>query len=222
MSAVRRLALASLWGLAVSLPLVAGAQVYRIVGPDGRVTYSDRPPPQQAGKPAPAPQGPGAVAAAPGAATAALPFELRNVASRYPVTLYTGADCIPCVSGRNYLASRGIPYSERTISTADDVEALKRLTGQNRVPMLTIGGQQLAGFSESEWSQFLDAAGYPRESRLPAGWRNAPATPLVTAQPAAVPTPPPAQQAEAPAAPQAPLAPAPAGPSPSNPAGIRF
>lgn len=234
MPAFRRIARASVWTLAVSLPLAAAAQVYRSVGPDGRVTYSDRPPeqarpgepgaraPEPASRTAPAGRVPASPAAgAPAAAaTAALPFELRSIANRYPVTLYTAADCIPCVSGRNLLASRGIPFSERTVATADDVEALRRLTGQGRVPVLAIGAQQLPGFSESEWSQYLDAAGYPRESRLPSGWRHPAPAPLVAARPAA---PVPAREPE-PAEPPvaAPAAPMPAGPTADNPAGIRF
>ncbi|QJW85831.1 DUF4124 domain-containing protein [Ramlibacter terrae] len=196
-------------------PGVGAQQVYRIVGPDGRVTFSDRPP-ENAAKAAPAP-----TVAMPsgggGASTgASLPFELRNVANRYPVTLYSGNDCGPCASGRNFLSSRGIPFSERTVTTADDIDALKRMSGAARLPFLTIGGQQINGFSEPEWAQFLDAAGYPRSSRLPSGYRNPPAAPLVAVQQTGV------QQPSAEAAPsnQPPQAQVPStDPAPS---GIRF
>src|SRR4051812_22795122 len=151
----------------------AGAQVYRIVGPDGRVTYSDQPPadPKSARS---APVQP--LAGGPGASS--LPFELRQVASRYPVTLYTGADCGPCGSGRAFLTSRGIPFAEKTVSTQADASALQRLSGNVNLPILTIGGQQLSGYSDTEWSQFLDAAGYPRTSQLPPNYRQEAATPL--------------------------------------------
>jgi hypothetical protein len=95
------------------------------------------------------------------------------------------------------------------------VQALQRLSGDGSLPFATIGSQQLKGFSDSEWTQFLDAAGYPKSSALPPGYRQAPATPLVSAAaPAAAPRPA--------AAPVAPPAPAVAAPAPSNPAGIRF
>ena len=42
-----------------------------------------------------------------GVAEGALPFELRQAASRYPVTLYTAATCIPCDNGRQMLQQRG-------------------------------------------------------------------------------------------------------------------
>lgn len=210
---VRRILLGSLAAAAAAASLGVGAQqVYRIVGPDGRVTFSDRPPAETGARTAAAPAAAGGQGAA---TTAALPFELRNVASRFPVTLYTGAECGPCASGRAFLASRGIPFSERTVSTNDDIEALKRISGAARLPFMTIGGQQINGYSEPEWTQYLDAAGYPRASRLPAGYRNPPPAPLVAMQqPAPI-----AAEPEQQAAPQAQL---PLPPPPANPAGIRF
>jgi glutaredoxin len=179
--------------------------VYRITGPDGRVTFSDKPPENARATPAPAVAMPGA------GAGPALSFELRTVASRFPVTLYTGNDCGPCGSGRAFLQSRGIPFMERTVASNDDIEALKRISGAARLPFLTIGGQQINGYSEPEWAQYLDAAGYPRASRLPAGYRNPAPAPLVAVQVA------PVRPAEPQQPPQAQL------PSlTAPPAGIRF
>jgi glutaredoxin len=202
--------------LAASLLVIAasGAQaqtVYRIIGADGKVTFSDKPPAnEQQGKVSTT--GVGAAAAASGAA---LPFELRQVVSKYPVTLYTSADCAPCASGRSLLTSRGIPFSERTVTSAEDVAALQKLSGQSALPVLTIGAQRVKGFSDLEWSQDLDAAGYPKTSQLPASYRNPPAAPLVSVQ-----KPAPAKAEEKPDAPEVPDTPA--APSPQNPAGISF
>lgn len=200
-------ALALLLALA-SAPGTALAQ-FKVVGPDGRVTYTDRPP-------ADAPPGqvqPMRRDGAPAAAAAALPAELQPLAARFPVTLYTGTDCTPCDAARKLLQQRGIPYSERVASSDDDVAALQRLTGGRTVPALTVGSQALRGFLESDWQATLDLAGYPKESRLPRGWQPPPPVPLVarTAAEAAAPRPaaPPAE---------APAATAPAGSTP----GIRF
>jgi len=208
-------ALMLLGALSVSGGLGAvGAQaqtVYRIVGADGKVTFSDKPPvTEQQGKIAAT--GVGAAAAASGTS---LPFELRQVVSKYPVTLYTSADCAPCASGRSLLTSRGVPFTERTVSTNEDIAALQKLSGQNSLPVLTIGTQRIKGFSDTEWSQDLDAAGYPKTSQLPASYRNPPASPLVSVQKPAT-----AKAEEKPEAPNAPAAPA--GPGPQNPAGIKF
>lgn len=196
---------------------VAGAQVYRIIGPDGRVTYSDQPPPADAkGQARP---GPAVAGGQGGSGTASLPYELRQVTARYPVTFYSGPECAPCGSARVFLNARGIPFTEKTVSTQDDVSALQRLSGNVNLPFLTIGGQQLSGYSEAEWTQFLDAAGYPRSSQLPPGYRQAAATPLVVvAKPVAA-----APDAAAQSAPQARTTPtAPSEPPPNNPAGIQF
>ncbi len=79
----------------------------------------------------------------------------------FPVTLYTAAHCAPCASARNLLVSRGIPFTERTVGSNEDIEALKRLSGNTSLPFGSIGNQQLQGFSDSEWTQYLNAAGYP-------------------------------------------------------------
>lgn len=211
---VRRILLAGLGAVAAATSLGAAAQVYRIVGPDGRVTFSDRPPPQAAAKATPAPT---VNMPAAGGGNGALPFELRTVANKYPVTLYSGNDCGPCASARNFLASRGIPFTERTVTTNDDVAALRRLSGEARLPFATVGSQQLHGYSETEWTQYLDAAGYPKTSRLPSTYRNPAPAPLVAAQQ------PQTRPAEAPRQePQQVQAPPPVEPPPSNPAGIRF
>ena len=192
-------------------------QIFRIVGPDGRVTFSDKPPLEPTARTANAP-----VIAMPSGGrgdTSNLPFELRQAASRYPVTLYTSPGCGPCGAGRAMLSSRGIPFAEKTITSNDDIEALKRLAGAASVPFLTIGGQQLKGFSEAEWGQFLDAAGYPKTSQLPAGFAQAPAAPLVAVQePEARVRPAPAAATEAPRI----AAPAPAPAPADNPTGIKF
>lgn len=194
---------------------VSAQQVFRIVGPDGKVTFSDQPPAASANTRVTA-------ASVDGNRTvlnASLPFELRKVTGQYPVTLYTGDNCGPCTSARSMLTTRGIPFTEKTVTTNEDTQALKRISGESVLPFATIGSQQLKGFSDAEWTQFLDAAGYPKSSVLPASYRQAAATPLVVVVP---PPAAPAPQATARAA----AAPAPVPitprPTPDNPAGIRF
>lgn len=216
-------------GMALSIgALLLGAAstqaqtIYRIVGPDGKVTFSDKPPASPAtvsatsaaGKPVPV-----------RAEDSVLPFELRQAMARFPVTLYSGPGCVPCNAGRLLLQGRGVPYTEYNVSSNADIDALQRLSGDNSLPFLTIGGQKIKGFSQTEWMQFLNAANYPATSRLPSGFNFADAKPLVTTQQAA-----PAELAQAPAeaAPAggaaAPLAAPPANPvvTPGNPAGIKF
>jgi len=156
------------------------AQQYKVVRPDGSITYTDRPPLDASVRVTPIGRN-----APPQPADAALPIELRQAAQRYPVTLYSTTDCTPCDNGRKLLQQRGIPYSERRIASEEDAQALERVVGGRTVPALTVGAQPLRGFSETDWGSYLDAAGYPRESRLPRNWPVPAVTPLVERAPAA-------------------------------------
>lgn len=213
MHPIYKFSLHRLSGLALVL-VAAGAMaqpIYRQVDKNGKVTFSDRAPTAST-EPASAPQG-GVTTPA----NAGLPYELRQVAQRYPVTLYSSDECGPCSTARSLLVTRGIPFEERTVKSNEEVQALQRLSSQSSLPLLTIGSQQLKGFSDAEWSQYLDAAGYPKSNSLPAGYRNGLARPLV-AQQAAPATRAPAAPAAQPASPP----PASSEPTPSNPAGIKF
>lgn len=219
-NAIKFLSTAALAVVAAGLlaPAANAQQVYRIVGPDGKVSFSDQPPP--ATSTAKATTSAGRPGADSGASGSALPYELRQIANKYPVTLYTSDNCGPCTSARSLLTGRGIPFTEKTIISTEDSKALQRLSGDTSLPFATIGGQQLNGFSDAEWTQFLNAAGYPAASVLPANYRQAAATPLVAvvAAPSAAPAPANTAQAARPAAPVA----VPPATSANNPAGIKF
>jgi glutaredoxin len=207
-----------LTGLWLGLMLLASPAhaLYKVVGPDGKVSYTDRPPITSNDKISTVK--PSGVTTAVDNPTTSLPAALRPVATKFPVVLYvTTADCEPCNTGRSFLRQRGIPYAERSVTSTEDSEAFKRIAGANDVPALTIGSQVLRGFSGSEWAQYLDAAGYPSTSTLPSGYKHAEATPLV----------PPRTVTQTPAA--RPLAtPAPAAAptttrnAPASPTGIKF
>ncbi|MFN3415369.1 MAG: glutaredoxin family protein [Caldimonas sp.] len=202
------------FGLLFSLLAATAAQAtYKVVGPDGKVTYTDRPPAQAGEVRAVGKPGGGASGPEP-----TLPFELRQVVARYPVVLYTSPDCQPCDAGRNLLRQRGIPHTEYSVTTPADAEALKKLAGSNEVPLLTIGAQRIKGYSSSDWNGYLDAAGYPKQSRLPTGYRFAQASPL--APPAPAPAPGPAPEAPPAAGPTGPAQPLP--PAGNAPPGFRF
>ncbi|MFP8778300.1 glutaredoxin family protein [Hydrogenophaga sp. RWCD_12] len=213
--------LAMMLGAVVST-LSQAQGVYRIVGPDGKVSYSDQPPPannQNNAAAKPVVGGPSTSAAA---AAGYMPPELKQAMGRYPVVFYAGKDCAPCDTGRNYLNGRGVPYTEKTVNTNDDAAALKRLSGTTSLPMLSIGSQQIKGYSEVEWTQYLDAAGYPKKSALSATYRRPAPSPLVEAKPvdtAAAATP--SRKAPKPADADAP-AEVPVTPPVTTPGGIRF
>ena len=140
-----------------------------------------------------------------------LPYELREASNRYPVQLITGKDCRACEPARQLLVQRGVPFTEKKVDTAGDIAALRHLTGATSLPVLIVGRQQVVGLVSQEWNSYLDAAGYPKDNRLPKNWTRPAPEPLGPAVPAA-----PAVVSPAPTAP----APEPAD-DPSRPK-IRF
>ncbi len=191
--------------LATALLLVVPSAhaLFKVVGPDGRVTYSDRVPMPSEGRISPVNSETGR------ASDPALPYALRQVATRFPVTLYTASDCgEACALGRALLARRGVPYSERTAETEEDRQAWQRLVGGPEAPVLKVGGQSLRGYTQATWDETLDVAGYPRQSLLPANYQAAAPMPLVERRPPLRVAPP--------------AATAPAVDPSANPTGIRF
>lgn len=142
----------------------AHAELYKWVGADGKVTYSDVPPPAGAkqverknlsndnsGIP--------------------LPQELAAAVAQNPVTLYTSASCTPCNDGRTLLKQIGIPFSEKLVSTNEDIAKLKQVSGDTQLPLLVIKNSKFRGFNSGEWRAALGSAGYPESSKLPKEYR---------------------------------------------------
>lgn len=175
----------------------AQAQLYKWVAPDGTVSYSDKPPPSNAAK---------VERKSYGGNTPALddlPFEVANAARGNPVTLYAAPNCVQCDVGRKLLTDRGIPFSEKTITTNEDLAQLNKMMGTLKIPVLMVGRNKQLGFGPDEWNSALTSAGYPASNKLPKSYKNPSAEPLVASaaapadKPAAAPdnkTPPPAQQ----------------------------
>ena len=208
----RYLQSSSLLATALGLTLLSAGPawaLYKVVGPDGRITYTDRPP---SDRPAATLKTNGTVVQATG-----LPFELQRIASQYPVTFYSSSKCAPCDGGRQMLQGRGIPYIEKTVETSEDILSLQKLEGVQQLPVLKVGSKQLLGFAQTDWSAYLDAAGYPAKSALPASYKQPAPTPLVAPEVKA-PVPEPLRlQADTPSN----VSPAPS-PTPPAPPGFKF
>jgi glutaredoxin len=160
---------------------------YKVVGPDGKVTYTDKPPSAQDIRPSKGGDAP--------SSSAGMPFETRQAMAKYPVTLYSTKSCPTCDTARQSLRARGVPFNEYSVSTESDFSAFQSRVGGSTFPVIVIGGQTVRGYSSSDLSGYLDAAGYPAQARLsgytwPAAMPLAPrsATPVtgtVAAAPAA-------------------------------------
>jgi glutaredoxin len=157
----------------------AQADVYRWVDADGKIHFSDQPPPASIKQVERKKAGGGKPSEAP------LPYALQQAVKNFPVTLFS-TECGPaCTQARQLLAKRGIPYTEMDATDPTAREELKKLTGGAlEVPVLRVGRDTMRGFEEGRWNTSLDAAGYPQTAMIPP---RPPAKPPKPAKPAAEP-----------------------------------
>lgn len=156
------IALRTVLGLA-ALALAAAAfaqapQVYRYKDADGRIVYTDRPPP---------PNAQGVQMRSVGGnfvETSEPSLAAQQAAERYPVTLFT-FDCGEvCQSAEGVLNKRGVPFTRVDVQTDEQGRArMKELTGDDKAPVLAVGDKLIGkGYNESRWQSLLDEAGYPK------------------------------------------------------------
>lgn len=150
----------ALLALSILLSSLAGQaqaeRLYRWTDEQGRVHYTDKPPPAQA-------KDAKETRVFAGRPDTSLPFSVRQAAADFPVTLYTAENCKPCEDAKALLAQRGIPFAEQVIRSEEDFNAFKALfQGNEQVPAATVGARQLAGFERTTWNALLDKAGYPQ------------------------------------------------------------
>lgn len=157
---------------------VAHAQVYKWVDANGKVTFSDTPPPTDAATRVETKN-----YGSSGSDTSTLPFELAKAVRSMPVTLYTTTNCPPCEDGKNYLKQSGIPFVEKTVTTDADVRKITALTGNTQMPVATVGPTKLIGYNSGDWRNALSLAGYPETNMLPSDYQFAPAQPAAPVAP---------------------------------------
>jgi glutaredoxin len=155
----------------------ASAQLYKWKDAKGVTHFSDMPPASSRGRAEVTNYSGSGAASAP-----ALPYELAQAVRANPVTFYTTPACTPCDQARSFLQQRGIPYSEKTVTTANDQQALKAAGSDGQLPMLLVGATRLLGFAPDAWKEALDAA-YPSKPMLPRGYRFGAATPAAAPKP---------------------------------------
>ena len=147
------------WLMVLFLGVAHAQSTYRWTDSAGKVHYGDRPPPAAVSSDVRISK-----YAAP-ATDKSLPYELSEAVKKYPVILYVSADCgEACKSGRDYLGKRGIPFTEKEVVSAEDIEALKKRLngGEALVPLLQVGEKTSKGYLEASWATLLNAAGYPK------------------------------------------------------------
>jgi glutaredoxin len=154
---MKLLAMLALMGVAV---LAHGAEMYRWVDDKGVVNYTPYPPPASIKKVEQKKIGGNYVQ------TSDAPYSLQLSAKNYPVTVYATPECGPCKMVRAHLDKRGVPYTEKNVSTpasAEELESFKKLPGGGlEIPVIQVGQlKTLKGYLADDLNAALDQAGYP-------------------------------------------------------------
>ena len=143
----------------LAFALAANAQLYRWTDGSGRVNYTDTPPPSNAKDV----QKKDTARASAATSTAQQSYALQLAAKNFPVTIYTASDCgNPCKKGLDYLTKRGVPFTEKSVTTQKEVDEVVKLAGAARVPVLVVGSVVQKDYEEQAWGEALDTAGYPK------------------------------------------------------------
>lgn len=148
----------SVLALAIALPTLSDAQqVYRWVDSDGRVQYSDQPPPAGTKNVQEKNVGGNSIQ------NNDLSLVAQDAQKKNPVTMYISECGEACDAAKAYLNKRGIPHT--MVDPTRSLELNKKFkeeTGGSVVPVLKVGEKRLSGWSESSWASALDMAGYPK------------------------------------------------------------
>ncbi len=175
MRRILRIASVLLCGIALGVA-VSAQTVYKSVGPNGQIVYSDRAPTvghlEKTMKFADLPSSALAASAAsfmeqfrrthPTDSGAAAP------ASGSVATLYSAAWCGYCKKAKAWLAARGVAYQDIDVDTPSGMAALAQATGGNGgIPVLVAKGQKIKGFSTAAYDAIfpvaqLGSSGVPR------------------------------------------------------------
>jgi hypothetical protein len=134
------------------------APLYRWVDIDGKVHYTDQPPPPSAARKVEE-----KTLGTPAADVVQLPYASRLAAKNFPVTLYNSGCGEACTKAREHLTKRGVPFNEKDAGTPEVQAELMKLIGTLEVPVLAVGTvTRLKGYEPGAWNAALDEAGYPK------------------------------------------------------------
>lgn len=152
---------------ALLLTATAAAQttttLYKSIGPDGKVIYSDQPDPRaQTSKRLTFENLPASPLSA---ETQAYLEQLQksaeqraSAASQDDVVLFSAVWCGYCKHAKNYLASKRVVYREFDIDTKQGLAAYAQAGGRSGVPLLVVNGQRVSGFSSAAYDAVLPKA----------------------------------------------------------------
>lgn len=173
-----------LMAICMASAAAGAAQLYQWKDTQGRMVYSDQPPPPSV-RNAQQKSFKGSVI------EGGESYATKSAREKSPITLYASACGVPCDQARQLLSDRGVPYSSKDPQASPEAQAdLKKLTGNLSVPVLVVGADKIDGFEAGQWQAALDRAGYPKSAlpgRKPVPQTAAAPSPATPATPPAAP-----------------------------------
>lgn len=129
----------------------AHAEVYKIVGADGKISYSDTPP------------------ANPDIKAQTLKIQtwtgspsVSTSGSRVgKVTMLSAQWCGVCKTAKNYMKSHNIAFEEWDVDQSDFARSKMRELGAKGVPVILVGAQKMVGFSPDRLESMIASAKAP-------------------------------------------------------------
>lgn len=136
--------------------------LYKSVGPDGKVVYSDRP--DAKARDAKVLTFHNLPASPLSAQTLAYIEQLQKSADQRAsspppadVVLFSAVWCGYCKQAKAYLASKQVAYREFDIDTKEGLAFFAHAGGKSGVPLLLVNGQRVSGFSPAAYDALLPA-----------------------------------------------------------------
>ena len=138
-------------------PLSAGAEIYKWTDAQGRLHYSDKPPPGAKAKPVRVMinsiEGPATV-------TTLRSAPATKAREKEKVRIFTAVWCGYCKRAKAHLAEKGVPYEELDVETSEQGRNEFSRLGGRGVPLILVGSQRMDGFDARGLDAMLAGAGW--------------------------------------------------------------
>ena len=138
--------------------------LYKVVGADGKITYTDQPPADRKSTTAlrfadapstPLPESVLKYQAALQKSMQGRLAEAKKIDVGGSATLFSAAWCGYCTQAKAYMRAKGIGYREVDIDTPDGGRAYFEAGGERGVPLLMADGRRIQGFSAGAYDNFF-------------------------------------------------------------------
>lgn len=127
--------------------LEAQAEIYKIIGPDGKVSYSDKEPQSEKAEKLKIQTYSGTPSVS----------SLNTAFKR--VTLFSAQWCGACRKAKAYMASHKIAFDEWDIDTSSYAQAKMKEFGAKSIPVILVGDQKMIGFTPEKFEAMRNKAG---------------------------------------------------------------